>query len=485
MKRLLSLLRPPFGEIAAAGPLWAGLVAAASLAFGYCCGVAGLSHFLLLLAGFTGRWWALPAVVLAAGAAGAGLYWSPSREQASEMAPAPRWVRPLAMIAAALGLLVLGAQLIAARAAPYGQWDAFSIWNLRAQFFAGPGNAWKHAVSNLVLEMHPDYPPLLSSAVAAFWKLGGTAGEPAIPLALGLLFFWAVIGLLAAFIAILRGATLALLACLVLATTAPLLEQSTWQYADIPLAFYFLATLGLLATATAKPELERGLLPFSGLFASFAACTKNEGIPFLLAVPISWALIVWRKEGLRRSSDKLGLWAAGAAGPAVALAAFKVFVAPPIGPLRGQAFAQIVQKLADPDRYHMILVSWLQGLLKLGSGPSHPLLLLAVLAIVVGFTSAVPLRRAAVASASVLGLMLAAYWSVYLITPDDLGWRLNTSLIRLYVQLWPSALLVFFLLIAPPTAPEAGSPPGREPDARAQRKAKGRQKAPKRRRKMT
>ena len=481
MKRLLFLLRPPFGEIAAAGPPWAGRLAAAGLAFGCFCGLAGLLHFLLLPAGLIGRWWALPAVALAAAAAGAGFLGKTPGSRASDAPPAPRWVRPLGMITAAMGLLVLGAQLIAARAAPYGQWDAFAIWNLRALFLAGPAEAWRHAASGLVVEMHPEYPPLHSSLVAVLWKLGGSPGEPAVPLALGLAFFWAAAGLLVGFLGLLRGAATALLACLALATTAPLLEQSTWQYADIPLAFYFLAALGLLALSAAEPELERTLLPLSGLFAGFAACTKDEGIAFLLAVPVSWALIVWRKEGLRRAQGKLGLWAAGAAGPALVSAAFKLFLAPPVTPLRGQTFAQVLEKIGDPERYRLILGGFFRGVLELGNGPTHPLLILAALAVVLRLGAAGPLRSAAAPSAAVLGLMLAAYFAVYLTTPDDLSWRLNTSLIRLYVQLWPSALLAFFLAVrpVPDTAPSAE----REPGARAQRKAKDGQEGLKRRRK--
>jgi len=38
--------------------------------------------------------------------------------------------------------------------------------------------------------------------------------------------------------------------------------------------------------------------------------------------------------------------------------------------------------------------------------------------------------------------MYAGYFCTYVVTPLDLTWHLNTSLDRLYAQLWPSLLLL-------------------------------------------
>jgi hypothetical protein len=48
------------------------------------------------------------------------------------------------------------------------------------------------------------------------------------------------------------------------------------------------------------------------------------------------------------------------------------------------------------------------------------------------------------ASAAALVLTLAGYFFIYLITPRDIYWHLRFSLNRLFVQLWPSAIFVFF-----------------------------------------
>src|SRR5699024_6535366 len=42
----------------------------------------------------------------------------------------------------------------------------------------------------------------------------------------------------------------------------------------------------------------------------------------------------------------------------------------------------------------------------------------------------------------VLALMLAGYYGVYLLTPHELVWHLDSSLVRLLLQLWPLTILI-------------------------------------------
>jgi hypothetical protein len=41
-----------------------------------------------------------------------------------------------------------------------------------------------------------------------------------------------------------------------------------------------------------------------------------------------------------------------------------------------------------------------------------------------------------------LGIVIAGYYVVYLVTPQDLAWHLDSSIDRLLLHLWPSALLL-------------------------------------------
>jgi small-conductance mechanosensitive channel len=59
-------------------------------------------------------------------------------------------------------------------------------------------------------------------------------------------------------------------------------------------------------------------------------------------------------------------------------------------------------------------------------------------------------RPALLTAATVLILMLAGYFGIYLITPHDLRWHLLTSLNRLFIQLWPSAVFLCFMVVRTP-----------------------------------
>jgi hypothetical protein len=48
------------------------------------------------------------------------------------------------------------------------------------------------------------------------------------------------------------------------------------------------------------------------------------------------------------------------------------------------------------------------------------------------------------------GLMLAGYYAVYLLSPQDLAWHLDSSLVRLLLQVWPLALLAWALVVPCP-----------------------------------
>ena len=52
---------------------------------------------------------------------------------------------------------------------------------------------------------------------------------------------------------------------------------------------------------------------------------------------------------------------------------------------------------------------------------------------------------------SILAFVLGGYVLVYLTTPLDLRTQLDTSLKRLLLQLWPMALLVYFMVVRDPT----------------------------------
>ena len=254
--------------------------------------------------------------------------------------------------------------------------------------------------------------------------------------------------LLLSSLALLRALSSGLLGCLVMIATTSFVLQTTWQYADIPAGFYYLATLVLVFLS----GMERGrepavLLAMAGAYGSFAALTKNEGIPFLLSILACYFVIAWWMQGMKPSLAKGRYWLAGALPGILLLGCFKLLLAPPATPLRGQTATQVMEKLGDPGRYTTVIGALFSEAGALGQGFSHPLLLLVVLAIVLRFNIDRQHRLALAVGALTLALLLVTYIGVYLVTRDDLTWRLDTSLIRLYAQIWPSALFLVFMVL--------------------------------------
>jgi hypothetical protein len=189
-------------------PRWAAWLLAASLGAGLGIAVNSCLLFLLLRAPGAAR--VVPYAVLLATAAACWLFRRRrSARGAVSVVPWPhrgstfRWNWALGLAFAAGLLLVFGAILDSVEANPHGQWDAWSIWNLRAKFLAGPGETWRNAVSPLLTQTHSDYPLLQSAFIALLWKASG-ATTPFAPVATALVFFASTLGLLVSALALLR-----------------------------------------------------------------------------------------------------------------------------------------------------------------------------------------------------------------------------------------------------------------------------------------
>lgn len=432
---------------------WAGLVLHLALGTGLGMGLTSTVFFLLLLCGA-----ATPAGVMIADGillVGAAVLFRRSRPAGKLLQAEPgfswNWVLGAAFAAGLVLFLVSFADT--SQAAPNGEWDAWSLWNLRAKFLASGGETWKYAVSPLLGRTHPDYPLMLSAFIARCWVYSGDT-TPAVPIATALLFSLATIGVLVSGLAILRSFSMAWLAGLVLLSGLSYVAQGPAQYADVPLSFLLIGTLVLIAVSEKLPS-GRGALALAGFSASLAAWTKNEGVVFLGLVLIVVVTQRWRTGRLRDA----GILLSAAVPVALLTMWFKLLLAPSSDPLVHQA---LLGKLADPSRYAQVATAFAKELRELGALPGHPLILIALLAFVLRFSSGEPERRTARAFAAILGILLAAAFAAYVITPYDLAWHLGTSLVRLYAQVWPGALLALFLVLRRPEELAIGPSRGRK-----------------------
>jgi hypothetical protein len=433
-----------------AGPRWAVGMFQACAGAGIGAGLTSVLQYVLLRAD-GGRWMlmASEAVLLMLLAALALWRRSASPGPVAEDVPAFRW-NVLLGTAAAAGLAFHLLSLAAAIGAnPWGDWDAWCIWNVRAKYLAGGGDSWKTAASALIGESQPTYPLLLPALVARCWRYGGTVSEAA-PAAVSVWFLGSLIGLLASALALLRGLSAGLLAALVLLATNTFLYQGHRLYADLPLAFFMLGALAFLLLAGQEQGAPWRPRVLAGACASFAAWTKGEGLVFAALFLGVEAAVRWRSSGWK-ASRKMGLAVLAGAAPVLLLTLhFQFAVAPPGNPFLSGSAGEAAARLLSIDRYAQTGAAFLRQAWTLGEAPAHPLLLLGILAAVLGVAPA-PHHREWTKSASLtLALMLATYFGLYLVTTLPLDWLLGTSVDRLYAQVWPSAILLAFVVLRRP-----------------------------------
>ena len=418
------------------------------LGIGIGIGLASECFFLGLVVGSSGLWLEIPFLV----AAGIGVAWhgnkakcrfceTSSFDTISQVRGDRSLTRCLAWAFALLLFLDLAVFAWVSAGHPRGGWDAWAIWNLRAHFLYRNGGAeWRDAFTESLNWSHPDYPLLLPAFVARGWRLLGRESS-GVPIALACFFTFGCAGLMAASLAILRGARQGLLAGLALAATPWLYAQGAMQCADIPVAFFRLATLAAMAMADRFNS--RGLAIIAGMSAALGGWAKNEGLlwfgAFLLA-----RMIVARRP-------LVPAFMAGALPVLAPIVFFKTRLATSSDIFGAAGRSGMMTRMLDPTRYSLIareafVHAWNFGPL--------PVSALGMLVAYVAVTGMRPWnnRDRAILSTGVLALLFTTlgYFAIYLIRPLDLAWLLDTSADRLLLQLWPGIVFVLFLACRAP-----------------------------------
>jgi hypothetical protein len=326
---------------------------------------------------------------------------------------------------------------------PHGEFDAGAIWNARARFLFRAGDDWRQAF--LPVHFHSDYPLLIPLSSDRCWSCLGCDSQW-VPALVGDWFTLAAVGVLVAGVCRLRSRSQGLLAGMVLLGTKTFVIWGAAQCADVPLAFFILATVLLLGLDDASEQSSRGLLLLAGLCAALAAWTKNEGWLFFVVVLAVRAVVAWRRGGGRQMLRQSALLLAGAAPALAVVMVFKFSLATGNDLVSGQSWQASLPRLADASRYWLIVKALVLNLVAL---VKVYVLVLPLCFFLLGRAPRRP-RLALHGIVGVLGLMLAGYFFVYLTTPCDLTWHLSTSAIRLLMHLWPAAILAMFLSLSDP-----------------------------------
>jgi hypothetical protein len=367
---------------------------------------------------------------------------------------APGQMRLLVVTGVALVVLSLISFGALSATNPHGWWDAVSIWNLRARFLFRGGEYWTDMFTPLLPWSHPDYPLLLSGSIARAWKFAG-ADATAGAIAVAALFSFATVGLLASATSALRGRGQGALAAIVLMGSGMLIWQGATQYADVPLGLFVLAALAMLALSD-RGAGYRGLA-VAGLLAGLAAWTKNEGLLFVLALLVARFAIVVRYRGWKPGVKDIGAMLVGLGPMLLLILWFKLTLAPPNDLIATVHLSDVFARLTDPARYWLLSKTFLDLFFYFGSPWIGMPLLLVLYALFAGRDPRVEDRKAIATTFISLGLVLAGYCLVFIVTPHDPQWHLDTAFYRLVMHLWPGLLFGYFLMTKSPALEGQGS----------------------------
>ena len=320
---------------------------------------------------------------------------------------------------------------------PHSDWDALMIWNVRARFLERIPIDFANTFSSAIFWSHPDYPLLLPSLIS--FALGLTNENQIAANAIAYLFTVGTAALLASSLTVFKSRVHGSLAGIVLLTTPFWTNCGASMLADVPLAFYFLATIVCCSSYDKGKRLSSLLL--AGCFASMAAWTKNEGLLFIPIV-LTASAIVYRRF---ISSKPAAMALLGALPVLLLLLWFKINLAPLNDLVAGQDAVRTSARLTNPERFLTVAKFFTVYLVTFGSWIVSPVPLFAIY----WFLSRSRMDNlSAIRAALVVIMMIIGYAAVFILTPTDLVLHLQTAARRLLLQLWPLAIFAVLAVLS-------------------------------------
>ena len=369
-----------------------------------------------------------------------------TRESQAESPPASGIAYLLALPAVVATSIAVLYSIRYAVGHPHGTWDSWAIWTLRARFLFRSGAQWRHAFSSVLAYSHPDYPLLLPASIDRLWTYLQQEAL-LVPTMLGFFFMLCTVGLAMSSVATLRSKSQALLVGAVLVTTPFFVKHAVSGYAESPLMFFFLATTVLLIMSESTPQM----LVLAGLTAGLAAWTKNEGLLFLVSAGTSLTAVVFFARGRAACIRTVSLFVAGAFPVLAVIILFKshvhvgnwLFEPDPGG-------GTVLGRMAAVGRYSTISSYYLGEISGFGEWRISMVPVLGMYYLLLGRLRGVKQKPGLLTAIGTLAGAFVGYFFVFVITPSDLEWQLANSLNRIFLQLWPAALVVFFSVTRTP-----------------------------------
>lgn len=308
----------------------------------------------------------------------------------------------------------------------WGGYDAWAIWTNHSIFIDSIETTQRLLSSELIWS-HPDYPVVLPSLICVFNFLCG--GFSAVsPMAVAFLIF--LLFMLTSFFCLEpQGGLFGVSFCALLIVDDFFMSRLSSQYADSLLGLIELTSMILLSRVLTIPKIKTENICLLGFVSSFSVLIKNEGIIFLLIL-VFGLIVVLRHERYQIFYFILSLI------PALIFFLFvKTVLYVPDDTLNRLDSQRTLSNLMDVHRYiivakYFIVTIWDKFYLGL-----------FILFFLLWFGS--PSRIGKVLL-TLVGLNCGAFFFIYIMTPYELNWHLETSLDRLLHQIYPSYLFICF-----------------------------------------
>jgi hypothetical protein len=328
---------------------------------------------------------------------------------------------------------------------PHGVWDAIDTWNYRARWLFRGGSHWSYAFS-LRAKDGLDYPLLITASVFRMWQILGKESI-AIPILIAAIFTFGSFLILFASLALLRGRNQGYLAAIFLFVSTQFLNIGTYQYADVPLAFFILSTIFLFGLKDRHPEISTPMVFLTGLTVSCAAWTKNEGQLFLALVVFVYFLgQLGKKEWSKTIKEFIG-FTLGLAPVLGTLVYFKLNYALENAHITANPLKQLGTYLVDIDRYIIVITRCINKFFTFNDGI---VFLMAGYFFFSGLDRSDLVKKRILSHTILLLLMMCSYFFIYIIYPGNPRDLLSASLRRIVIQLWPAWVFLFFYCVKGP-----------------------------------
>ena len=345
----------------------------------------------------------------------------------------------------AAAVFAIGAVIMKSFNKPYGEWDAWAIWNLKASFLYSGINdgTWSRLFSQEIEWSHPDYPLLLPTTISRYWLLLGEP-TPLVPVSICVLVLGSSLLLLHAAIKMQRNVSVANVSIIVLLSATFFIQQAGTQYADNLFALIVLIAFILfrqLLVGNYQSESSWGISFLLGIVLGIACSLKNEGllVATVFFLVYLFYLLLKRKYNLLTSLKSVFVVSSGW---------LLMFIPTAFMKYRFDVSNDVISTFSADQVPQYLSWDRTQALLH----ASAPLILdFFLLPIIVACAALLSGRFKLVLNpSSVLVfvtalLILCMYICVFLITPYNIEAHVNSALQRLLIHIWLVLVLGFGL----------------------------------------